>query len=160
VFTVTRCLLAVISIASIAFVSGEAVALSTEVSLEPTRDPKTKRPTASMSIIVTNVPADCTRMRIFAQTRIRGDRASISTVSSLRVDPNRNTGEIRLRFRNMPARSSGVTEKVNFQATCTNGSGVNTKSESNGGTINKCNGERVIISLAETASTVRPAVSY
>lgn|GEM_PF-5375196 len=159
-FTVTRHLLAVIAIASIGLVSGEAVALSTEVSLEPTQDPRTKRPAASMSVIVTNVPADCTRMKISAQTRIRGDRPSIVTVSSVRVDPNLNTGQIRLRFRTMPARSSGVTEKVNFQATCTNSAGVSTKSQSNGGTLNQCNGDRVIRGLARTASTITPVLNY
>lgn len=159
-FTVTRRLLAVIAIASIGLVSGEAVALSTEVSLEPTLEPGTRRPAASMSIIVANVPADCTRMKIFAQTRVRGARASIVTVSSLRIVPERNTGVVRIRYRNMRARSSGKTEKVNFQATCTSSSGVSTKSENNGGTLNKCNGERVVTDLAGVASDTKPSISY
>jgi predicted thioesterase len=67
---------------------------------------------------------------------------------------------VTVRFRHLPANSSGKTEKVNFQVNRINGAGVKTVSQSNAGTLNKCDGARVVRGLADSASETKAAVIY
>ncbi len=104
-------------------------------------------------------------MKVFSQTRVRNRRPSIETVASVRVRTERNKGKITLRFRYLPTNSSGVTEKVHFQVTCTSSAGVDTVSQSNGGTLNLCDNlagdtTRVVRGLAGQASATTAAVIY
>ncbi len=138
----------------------DASALTTEVSLQPSTNPSTKAPTASLSVIADRVPSDCTRMIVYAQTRERGERPSVTEVTRVRLDPARNTGRVTLRFRYLATRSSGKTEKVNFQVNCTNSAGVKTVSQSNAGTLNKCGDTRVVRGLADAASDTKAAIIY
>ncbi len=149
-----------LAVACCGMLAQDASALSTEVNLQPTRNPDTGAPTASLSVIANDVPSDCTRIKVFAQTRMRGARPAVRQVASVRVRPEKNTGRVTVRFRHLPANSSGKTEKVNFQVNCINGAGVKTVSQSNAGTLNKCDGARVVRGLADSASETKAAVIY
>lgn len=149
-----------LTVACCAMLAQDAGALTTEVALQTTRNPTTGAPTASLSVIANDVPSDCTRIRVFSQTRVRGARAAIQQVASVRVNSERNQGRVTIRFRHLPTRSSGKTEKVNFQVTCNNSGGQKTVSQSNGGTLNKCDNTRVVQQLAERASKTKAAVIY
>ncbi len=148
------------AVACCGLLSQDAGALTTEVNLQTTRNPATGAATASLSVIANDVPSDCARMRVFAQTRVRGARSSVQQVAAVRVDPERNQGKITVRFRHLPTRSSGKTEKVNFQVNCTNEAGETTVSQSNGGTVNQCSNKRVVRDLAGLVSAANPAVIY
>ncbi len=158
--TAARRSIILLAVACCGMLAQDAGALSTEVSLQTTRNPTTGAPTASLSVIANNVPSDCTRMRVFSQTRVRGARNAIRQVASVRVNPSRNQGKVTIRFRHLRTSSSGKTEKVNFQVNCTNSAGQKTVSQSNGGTLNKCDNARVVRGLAELASETKAAVIY
>ncbi len=148
------------TVACCGMLAQDAGALTTEVALQTTRDPVTGRTTASLSVIANDVPSDCSRIKVFSQTRVRGERVEVQQIASVRVNPAKNQGKITLRFRHLPTSSSGKTEKVNFQVNCSNSAGQKTVSQSNGGTLNKCDNSRVVRDLAERASETKAAVIY
>ncbi len=159
-FTGVKYSIALLTVALLGVMVQEASALTTEVALQPTRNPVTNAPTASLSVIANDVPRDCTRMTVFSQTRVRNRRPSIETVASVPVRTERNNGKITIRFRYLPTNSSGVTEKVAFQVTCSNSAGDKTVSQSNGGTLNQCDNKRVVRGLAAQVNATTPVVIY
>jgi hypothetical protein len=148
VLTGARRSIILFAVACCGLLAQDAGAFSTEVSLQPTRDPETGAPTASLSVVQGDIGwHDGVRIDIKAQTLINGVRTPFRRVARVRVNPKKNKGPVTIRFRNLRTKSSGKIEKVIFQVYCIDSEGVKTGSENNASTLNKFKGGRFVHDL-------------
>ena len=152
------------AVACCGLLAQEAWAFSTEVSLQPTQDPETGAPTASLSVVQGDIGwhdgEDCVRMDVNAQTRSNGVTTPFRRVARVKVNPKKNKGQVTIRFSRLPTKSSGKMERVTFQVHCINSEGARTASENNPGTLNKVTGGRVVRSLVSQLRARKPVVIY
>ena len=149
------------AVACCGLLAQEAWAFSTEVSLQPTQDPETGAPTASLSVVQGDLGwHDGVRIDIYAQTRINGARTPFRRVARVRVDPEKIKGPVTVRFRRLRTKSSGKIERVIFQVYCINSEGARMASENNPGLLNKVGGGRFVRGLAGQLRAMKPVVTY